>query len=117
MVLKDVISGVAIKQLVGETSMELSALVFDSRKAGNGAAFIAIKGTITDGHDYIDQVIKAGVRCIICENMPAQVTDDVTYVIVEDSAKALGLMAANFFEHPSDKLNLVGVTGTNGKTT
>lgn len=95
----------------------IKSLCFDSRLAGNGSAFFAIKGTQTDGHAYISAALKAGSTAVVCEKMPAHADPDVTYVQVTDSASALGYASASFFDHPSEKLKLIGVTGTNGKTT
>jgi UDP-N-acetylmuramoyl-L-alanyl-D-glutamate--2,6-diaminopimelate ligase len=89
----------------------------DSRKVVSGSAFIAVKGTHTDGHQFIESVSAASPAAIICEQMPANLRDEITYVQVEDSAAASGLLAHNFYGQPSEKLKLVGVTGTNGKTT
>ncbi|WP_316792267.1 UDP-N-acetylmuramoyl-L-alanyl-D-glutamate--2,6-diaminopimelate ligase [Pedobacter frigoris] len=117
MQLKDVLYGVGIKTLVGSTDVEATALVFDSRHVKNGDVFFAIKGTLSDGHDYIEATIQAGVEVIVCEQLPENVSDTVTYIQVEDSAVALGIMATNFYQNPSAKLQLIGITGTNGKTT
>lgn len=117
MQLQDILYGIAIKQLVGTTSREVSALTFDSRQVGKGAVFFAIKGTLSDGHAYIAQTIDAGAIVVICEDMPEDLLTSVTYIQVEDSPIALGKMAANFYGNPSEKLKLVGITGTNGKTT
>ena len=103
--------------MTGQADAEVSLLCFDSRKAEQGAVFIAVRGTESDGHRFISQAIEKGALAVVCEELPAEIDPEVTYVEVEDSAKALGLMAANFFEHPSRELKLVGITGTNGKTT
>jgi UDP-N-acetylmuramoyl-L-alanyl-D-glutamate--2,6-diaminopimelate ligase len=92
-------------------------IVFDSRRLCPVALFVAVKGTVVDGHDYIDQAVKEGAVAIICEELPAHTTGEVDFLMVADSAKALGIVAANFYENPSANLKLVGVTGTNGKTT
>ena len=117
MQLQEVLYGVAIKNLVGVTDREVIALTFDSRRVVSGGIFFAIKGTLSDGHGYINDTVKAGVSVVICEAMPEVYEDDVTYVEVADSAVALGVMATNFYQNPSSKLKLVGITGTNGKTT
>ena len=103
--------------MTGMADAEVSALCFDSRKAEKGAAFVAVRGTESDGHRFISQSIEKGALAVVCEVLPAEINPEVTYVEVEDSAKALGLMAANFFDQPSTELKLVGITGTNGKTT
>ncbi len=117
MQLQEILYGVSIINLSGTTNREVTTLVFDSRKAISGSVFFAIKGTLTDGHTFIESTIAAGVNVIICESIPTLKTDDVTYVEVADSSVALGIMAANFYHNPSAKLKLIGITGTNGKTT
>ncbi|MCX2484069.1 UDP-N-acetylmuramoyl-L-alanyl-D-glutamate--2,6-diaminopimelate ligase [Pedobacter sp. MR2016-24] len=117
MQLQDVLYGVAITNLVGSTNREISALTFDSRKVGQDAVFFAITGTVADGHKFISQTIAAGATVIICEEIPEEKAAGVTYIEVADSSVALGRMAANFYGNPSAKLKLIGITGTNGKTT
>ncbi|TKB98664.1 UDP-N-acetylmuramoyl-L-alanyl-D-glutamate--2,6-diaminopimelate ligase [Pedobacter cryophilus] len=116
-ILKDILYGVALEQVVGATDVEVEALQFDSRKVALQSLFIAIKGTLSDGHQFMATAIEKGAVVIVCEAMPAVFDLQVTYVKVQNSAKALGIIAANFYQHPSKKLKLVGVTGTNGKTT
>ena len=96
---------------------EVEDLCFDSRKVGKGSCFVALEGTAVDGHDYIDKAVEQGAVAIVCERMPRQPHKSVAYVVVDNSHKALGIMADNYYQHPSRKLKLVGVTGTNGKTT
>lgn len=115
--LKDILYKVSLQSTAGSTEVEVLALAFDSRKVQNGTAFIATVGTQSDGHDYIDQAIEKGAIAIICEKLPEDIQDNITYVEVKNSSEALGIMASNFFGNPSEKLKLVGVTGTNGKTT
>lgn len=117
MQLQELLYGVAIKSLVGRPNVEITDLAFDSRAVKNNSLFFAITGTVVDGHNYIDQTIKAGANVIICEHIPSNLLADVTYVVVESSSLALGVVASNFYGNPSSKLKLVGVTGTNGKTT
>jgi len=117
MQLQEILYGVTILKLVGVTNREVAALEFDSRKAASGTVFFAIKGTLTDGHNYIQQTISAGANVIVCEDMPETLDAEVSYIQVENANVALGIMAANFYGNPSSKLKLVGVTGTNGKTT
>lgn len=117
MQLQEVLYGIKITSVLGSTSKVVSALVFDSRQATKDVLFFAIKGTLSDGHQYIQSTIDAGATAIVCEEVPELIQPDVTYIQVENTAVALGKMAANFYEHPSDKLQLVGITGTNGKTT
>lgn len=117
MQLQDILYSVAITNLVGQTNREVSALTFDSRQVTSGSVFFAIKGALSDGHHYIDQTITAGASVIICEDMPEKLNEEVTYIQVQDTHVALGKMAANYYDHPSAKIKLVGITGTNGKTT
>jgi UDP-N-acetylmuramoyl-L-alanyl-D-glutamate--2,6-diaminopimelate ligase len=117
MQLQDILYGVAITNLVGTTNREVNALTFDSREVAAGSVFFAIKGTVVDGHKYIEQTIAAGVAVIICEEMPISLKEEVSYIQVQDSSVALGKVASNFFGNPSKHLKLVGITGTNGKTT
>ncbi|WP_047247636.1 UDP-N-acetylmuramoyl-L-alanyl-D-glutamate--2,6-diaminopimelate ligase [Maribacter thermophilus] len=115
--LKDILYGVRITAVSGATACDIASVCFDSRKVKPGDAFVAIKGTLTDGHQYIDTVVEAGARAVICEQLPKILAEDVTYVEVENSHQALALMASNYYDTPSKNLKLVGVTGTNGKTT
>ncbi len=113
---KDILSGVSILSKSGSTDVKIGAIVFDSRKVTVDSVFIAIKGTAVDGHDFIVSVIEKGCKVIVAERA-VEVPDDVTLLITDNTAKALALLANNFYDHPSAKLKLVGVTGTNGKTT
>jgi len=115
--LQDILYKVSIRSIHGNLDRIINDLQTDSRKAGKGSLFIAQKGTHVDGHQFIGQVIEAGAIAIVCEVLPTGLREDVAYVQVEDSAMAAGLIAHNFYGHPSEKLRLVGVTGTNGKTT
>jgi UDP-N-acetylmuramoyl-L-alanyl-D-glutamate--2,6-diaminopimelate ligase len=115
--LKDILYGVAIEQVVGSTDLIINALYFDSRKVAEGSLFIAINGTQTNGHQYIKSTIESGASAIVCEVLPTHLEEGKTYIKVKDSAKALGIIAANFYQQPSEQLKLVGITGTNGKTT
>lgn len=114
--LKNILNNISIETIVGSTELSISKMEFDSRKVQQNDLFFAIKGTQTDGHQYISQVIEKGAIAIICEIWPETITPNITYIQVKDSAEALGFAAANFYENPSKKLKLVGVTGTNGKT-
>ncbi|WP_291788335.1 UDP-N-acetylmuramoyl-L-alanyl-D-glutamate--2,6-diaminopimelate ligase [Cecembia sp.] len=114
--LKDILYKVSLTSTIGDMEVEVKQLAFDSRMVEKGAAFVAIKGTQTDGHAYIDTALEKGASCIICEQLPAVLNKEVAYVEVADSSRALGIMASNFYENPSEKLKLVAVTGTNGKT-
>lgn len=115
--LSDLIEGLAFTELQGSADIEIPAIVFDSRKVIPGCMFVAVKGTVSDGHDYIELAVKQGAAAVICEELPAHVTGEVDFLMVADTAIALGIVAANFYDNPSAKLKLVGVTGTNGKTT
>ncbi|HEY8688809.1 MAG TPA: UDP-N-acetylmuramoyl-L-alanyl-D-glutamate--2,6-diaminopimelate ligase [Chitinophagaceae bacterium] len=115
--LQNILYSVKIKSTAGKTVDEVNDLQIDSRKATAGACFIAIKGTATDGHKFIDTAIANGATVIICENIPAEIKNEVMYVVVENSAAAAGIIAHNFYDQPSHKIKLIGVTGTNGKTT
>ena len=115
--LKDILYKVGINAVTGSTSVSVNTIQFDSRRVSKGDVFVAIKGTVSDGHDYIETVIKQGVAAIICESIPNNIVDNITYIEVDNSAQALAVMASNYFEVPSENLKLVGVTGTNGKTT
>jgi len=117
MQLQEILYGVTILNLVGVTNREVAALEFDSRKIVKGSVFFAIKGTLTDGHKYIEDTIKAGAIVVVCETMPETLVPEITYIQVENANVALGIMAANYFGNPSSKLKLIGITGTNGKTT
>lgn len=115
--LQDILFKVNIRSVNGPTAVEISDLQMDSRKVTNGTAFIAIKGVAADGHQFIDMAVKNGATAIICEKMPDEKKESVTYIEVENSSSAAGYMAHNYYGQPSEKLKLVGVTGTNGKTT
>lgn len=107
----------AIRSVAGSTSVEVKDVHIDSRKVKKGAAFIAVKGAATDGHQFIEKAIENGAVAVVCEEMPEAKNENVVYVQAENSAAAAGYMASNFFGKPSEQLKLVGVTGTNGKTT
>ena len=116
--LKDLFSIHAeVTDIIGSSEIEINSLELDSRKVFPGSLFFAIKGTAANGHEFIDQAVKNGAAAIVCENLPQKQSASVTYVKVKDSSAAAGFMASAFFGNPSSKLNLVGVTGTNGKTT
>ncbi|MBM77751.1 MAG: UDP-N-acetylmuramoyl-L-alanyl-D-glutamate--2,6-diaminopimelate ligase [Crocinitomicaceae bacterium] len=115
--LKEIIYGVGIQEIKGLTNVAVEHITFDSRKVIKLTAFVATRGTQSDGHNYIQQAIENGACCIVCEKFPDHFNPNVTYVKVSDSSNALGLIASNFFDNPSEKLKLVGITGTNGKTT
>jgi UDP-N-acetylmuramoyl-L-alanyl-D-glutamate--2,6-diaminopimelate ligase len=115
--LQDILFKVNIRSVNGPTAVEIRDLQMDSRKVEDGSAFIAIKGVSADGHQFIDTAVRNGASVIICEKMPLDIKEGVTYIEVENSAAAVAYMAHNYYGQPSEKLKLVGVTGTNGKTT
>lgn len=115
--LKSLLQAVKPLQVQGSTDIVINEIVFDSRKAGPNKVFVAVKGVQVDGHQFIPQALQAGISALVVETMPENVPDQVTVVQVANSARALGLLASAFYEHPSQQLSLVGVTGTNGKTT
>ena len=117
MLLQDVLYKVSIRSVLGSTSVEVNDIQIDSRRVKQGTAFIAVKGSATDGHQFIDKAIENGAVAIVYEQIPASVKEGIVYVEVQSSAAAAALMANNFYDRPSEKVKLVGVTGTNGKTT
>ena len=117
MKLSALLSSCKILELVGNTEQDISGICFDSRKVSTSSMFIATVGTIVDGHQFITSAIEKGASVIVCEKLPEQLDTSITYVVVDNSSRAMGLIAAAYYQHPSKKLKLVGVTGTNGKTT
>lgn len=115
--LKDILVDVPVLEIIGNAEVQISDLVFDSRKISDNSCFFAQKGTKVDAHEFIPQVISQGATVVVCENMPAEILETICYIKVENSSEVMGLMAANYFNKPSSQLQLVGVTGTNGKTT
>ena len=115
--LRDILYRAGIEEVIGTTNVAVASVSLDSRKVRKDGLFIAVKGTTTDGHDYIDQVIAQGAVAIVCERMPQQTAHGITYVQVRDGRLAAGIIACNFFDNPSEQIKLVGITGTNGKTT
>jgi UDP-N-acetylmuramoyl-L-alanyl-D-glutamate--2,6-diaminopimelate ligase len=116
-IVSELLYKVKILAIHGSMDVAVKNVQIDSRRVEKGSAFIAIKGSLTDGHQFIDNVVASGAVLIVCESMPLQFQEGVTYVQTESTALAIGLIAANYFGHPSKDLKLVGVTGTNGKTT
>ena len=115
--LQDILSKVETLQIVGDATVEVSALNYDSRRVAEGDCFFAVVGVQSDGHNYIPQSVERGARAIVCQRLPESLTEGVCYVCVEDTNAAMADMAAAFYGYPSRELKLVGVTGTNGKTT
>jgi len=115
--LQDILYKAGIQEKIGSTDIKISDICFDSRKVTSKSLFIAVKGSQVDGHQYIVQSVEKGAIAIVCESFPEIISKDITYIKVADSSYALGIIASNYFDNPSSKLRLVGVTGTNGKTT
>ncbi|MBP2617205.1 UDP-N-acetylmuramoyl-L-alanyl-D-glutamate--2,6-diaminopimelate ligase [Chryseobacterium jejuense] len=116
MIITELVNRIPVVEIHGDNNREVSELVFDSRKVTENALYIAIRGTVVDGHSFIASSIEKGATTIVCEEFPETLAENVTYIKVKDSAKALGHLASNFYGNPSQKLKLIGVTGTNGKT-
>jgi UDP-N-acetylmuramoyl-L-alanyl-D-glutamate--2,6-diaminopimelate ligase len=117
LILQDILYKVAIRSVKGNTNIEVKDLQIDSRKINAGSCFIAVKGSTADGHAFIDKAVANGAAAIVCETLPAELKNNVTYIQVDDTAATAGLISHNFYDEPSAKIKLVGVTGTNGKTT
>ena len=115
--LKDILYNVSLVAIEGSRDLQVTGLAFDSRKVREGYLFVAIKGLTVDGHQFIEAALTKGAVAIVCQELPEPLKDGVTYVQARDSSKALGVIADNYYDHPSSKLKLIGVTGTNGKTT
>lgn len=115
--LRDILYKAGTKAVNGSTDLEVTAVVLDSRQVVDGCVFVAVRGTQTDGHTYIDKAISSGAVAIVCETLPVQLLPGITYVSVADASVALAWMACHFYGNPSQELQLVGITGTNGKTT
>ena len=116
-VLNDILKAVETIQVVGNTEIPVTGIIFDSRKVDVGCLFAAIKGTQADGHQFIDMAIEKGAKAVLCEQLPENINEEIAYIQVENSSKAMGELASAFYDYPSTKLKLVGITGTNGKTT
>lgn len=116
-VLKDILYKVAIEAVKGTTDITIDAIDFDSRKIKENDIFVAIRGSLSNGHDYIEKAINLGAIAIVCDTFPEVIVTGVTYIQVRDTNKALAFMSANYYDNPSQNLKLVGITGTNGKTT
>ena len=116
-ILKDILYKVTIEAVHGSTDLSIEKIEFDSRKVSNNDVFVAIKGSLSDGHQFIDKAISLGASVVVCEDLPATLLENITYVKVQNSNQALSFLAANYYNNPSQKLKLIGITGTNGKTT
>lgn len=117
LVLKDILYKVSIEAVKGSTDISVNKIEFDSRKVHYNDIFVAIRGTVSNGHDFIEKAISLGAVVVVCDTFPENISQGITYIQVKDTNSALAFMASNYFENPSAKLRLVGVTGTNGKTT
>lgn len=115
--LKDILYSVPIEAIAGNPHIKVTSLELDSRQVKHNSLFAALRGTQTDGHEHIPDAIRKGAIAVLCEEMPAVRHAEVTYVVVKKAAQALGTVAANYYDHPSSKIQLIGITGTNGKTT
>ena len=115
--LKEILYKVAIEAVKGSTEIAIGKPEFDSRKITSSDVFVAIRGSVSDGHDFIEQAITVGATAVVCDTFPEFIADGITYIQVKDTNKALAFMAANYYGNPSQNLKLVGITGTNGKTT
>ncbi len=115
--LRDILYNVRITSTIGDMNAEIAGVAFDSRKIKPGFLFVASKGTQVDGHKFIDKAIAGGAIAIVCDVLPESINESVSYITVKNSAHSLGIICGNFYGNPSKKLKLVGVTGTNGKTT
>jgi UDP-N-acetylmuramoyl-L-alanyl-D-glutamate--2,6-diaminopimelate ligase len=115
--LSDILYKARIEEVIGSTHIAISSVTFDSRKVKKDTLFVATRGTATDGHKFIEKAIESGAAAIVCEETPEVMRENITYIKVKDSTLALGFIACNYYDNPSQKLKLVGVTGTNGKTT
>ena len=117
MKLKDILVNCNLLDIIGNKDLDIANVSFDSRKVEDGTLFFAVRGTQSDGHDYIDMAVEKGASAIVCEKLPKQLKESVTYIRVDNSAYVLGVGASNYHGNPSQSLKLTGVTGTNGKTT
>jgi UDP-N-acetylmuramoyl-L-alanyl-D-glutamate--2,6-diaminopimelate ligase len=116
-ILKDILYKAAIEVVRGTTEMPIAKIEFDSRKVEENDVFVAIRGSLSDGHDFIDKAIDLGAVAVVCDTLPKVIVSGVTYIQVKDTNEALAFLASNYYGNPSQNLKLVGVTGTNGKTT
>jgi UDP-N-acetylmuramoyl-L-alanyl-D-glutamate--2,6-diaminopimelate ligase len=114
--IKDILDNIKVISLIEGATLSFNNINFDSRKVGANDLFIAVRGTQVDGHKFIEQCIEQGASIIVCETLPENINPEITYLQVEDTAKALGQLASNYYDKPSTKLKLIGITGTNGKT-
>ena len=114
--LEALLNRIPVLEISGRKNPEISEIVFDSRKAVEDSLYVAVRGTVSDGHSFIDAAIAKGAIAIVCEVLPENLYPEITYIQVKDASKTLGQLASNFYGNPSEKLSLIGITGTNGKT-
>ena len=114
--LETLLNRIPVLEIIGKQNPEVSEIVFDSRKAVENLLYVAIKGTVSDGHSFINAAIEKGAKIVVCEDLPETLNNEITFIKVKNSSKVLGQLASNFYGNPSEKLNLIGITGTNGKT-
>ncbi len=117
MILSEILKNIDVKDIIGNPHADIKSLQLDSRKVEQGGLFFAVKGSAADGHNYISKAIEQGARAVVCQTLPSELAEGVSYVTVENTEQIVGQMATNFYGDPTSKLTLVGVTGTNGKTT
>ena len=115
--LKDLLYGVRLKEVVGNTQIAINNVCYDSREVKENSLFVAVRGTQVDGHNFIEQAVTSGAIAIVCEQMPENITTGIHYIVTRNSAMALSAIASNWYDNPSQEMTVVGVTGTNGKTT
>lgn len=115
--LRDILYKTGILEIAGPLDIDIPSVAFDSRKVTAGCLFVAVKGTQVDGHKFISKAIDDGAKAVVCTELPEIIAPEINFIKVKDSAYALGNIAANFYNNPSEKLKLIGITGTNGKTT
>ena len=115
--LKNILRKVPTESVAGSMNLSVSSIQYDSRSVEQDSVFVAIKGGVFDGHEFIIKAIDKGAVVIVCEDLPEQLEIDITYIKVKSTARALTLMASNYYENPSKDIKLIGITGTNGKTT
>ncbi|WP_374463518.1 UDP-N-acetylmuramoyl-L-alanyl-D-glutamate--2,6-diaminopimelate ligase [Chryseobacterium sp.] len=116
MIITEIVNRIPVLEIHGDNTREVTELVIDSRKVTEGSLYVAMRGTVVDGHSFITSAIEKGAAAVVCEELPETLAENVTYILVKDSSKALGHLASNYYGNPSQKLKLIGVTGTNGKT-
>ena len=115
--LKEILNGVNLIEVLGSTDIMISDIFFDTKHVKENSIFVAVKGYKNDGHEFIPMAVQNGASTIICQKFPTKIHKDITYINVIDTSIALGVIASNYYENPSKKIKLVGITGTNGKTT